>query len=196
MSVSLARTTLRDSAGILVAGLALGLLANALSPRGISLRRDYFPAAAAPAGQPLAPNRPDDSRKTRLAQRGVSFLTHERAAEFFRDPGLAEGRIVFLDARDDAHYEAGHLPGAAQLDHYHLEKHLGPVLAACAVAERIVVYCNGGECEDSELAANDLLELGVPASKLFLYAGGIAAWRAHRLPLATGPRPHGPPPQP
>ncbi len=196
MSESLARTTLRDSAVLVLAGLALGLLANALSPRGIALRRDYFPAATSPAAPSSAAATPADARKSSLLQRGVSLLTHDRAAEFFRDPAMAEGRIVFLDARDDAHYEAGHLPGAVQFDHYRLEKHLGAVLAACTVAERVVVYCNGGECEDSELAINDLLELGVPAGKLFLYSGGIAAWTAHGLPRATGPRPHGAPPPP
>ena len=195
MSALRARETLRDAAVLVVAGTMLGLLANALSPRGISLRRDYFSAAApvkTEATAPPAAMRPLDGlsaeRQARLTRRGIGLIGHERAAEYFQDPRFAAGRIVFVDARDEAHFEAGHIRGAYQLDHYRLEKYVAEILGACALAERVVVYCNGGECEDSELAANDLLQFGVPAAKLFVYAGGIAEWQSHRMPIESGAR--------
>ena len=134
--------------------------------------------------------------ETRLARRGLAVVPLARVVELHRDPRFAEGRIVFIDARDDRHFHAGHLPGAIQLDHYHLDRHAPRVLAACLIAEQIVVYCNGGNCEDSELAAGDLLDFGVPASKILVYAGGIEEWQRHGLPIETNPRAdgRGPPP--
>jgi rhodanese-related sulfurtransferase len=52
----------------------------------------------------------------------------------------------------------------------------------------VVVYCTGGECEDSHFAAELLREAGVPATNLAVYRGGIAEWEAARLPIETGPR--------
>jgi rhodanese-related sulfurtransferase len=51
-----------------------------------------------------------------------------------------------------------------------------------------VVYCNGGECEDSEFAAIMLRDAGVPREMLFVFAGGIVEWKAAGLPVETGPR--------
>ncbi|MBI5766277.1 MAG: rhodanese-like domain-containing protein [Verrucomicrobia bacterium] len=191
MSASSARATLRDSVAVALAGVALGLIANAVSPRGLALRRDYFSAVAPVAAVTPAPTASSGlsaARRARLGAQGIALLSHERAVGFFRDPLFTAGRIVFIDARDEAHYAAGHIPGARPFDHYRLDKYVADILGACAAADRIVVYCNGGECEDSELAAGDLLQFGVPAAKLFVYAGGIAEWREKNLPLETGPR--------
>ena len=62
------------------------------------------------------------------------------------------------------------------------------LLPACENAETIVVYCNGGKCEDSFLAAGDLLEEGVEMHKILVYSGGIAAWKADNLPVERGER--------
>lgn len=185
------RVTFRDSLQLATVGIVLALLANAVSPRGLSLRRDYFPAAPTGATVPVppAPHLPlGTARHARLAHRGITLVTHARAVELFHDPAAAAGLIVFIDARDDAHYRAGHIRGAYQLDHYRLDQSIAEILGACAIAEHIVVYCNGGECEDSELAAGDLLAFGVPARKLSVYPGGIAEWQARRLPVESGPR--------
>ena len=188
MILSRLRRATAEGLIIAAAGLGVAFSANFLSPRGISLRRNYFPAAtpAAPASKPAA--RIATDREERFARRGLNLIAHDRAVELFRDPRFAEGRIAFIDARDDRHFREGHIPGAVQFDHYRMEQHVANVLAACALAEQIVVYCNGGNCEDSELAAIDLLEFGIPSSKLAVYSGGIDEWRRHGLPLETGPR--------
>ena len=182
------RAILRDSASIVIAGAIVGLLANAISPRGLSLGRNYFPAPAPASNSPATAAATD--REARFARRGLALVAHARAVELFRDPRFAEGRIVFVDARDDRHFQAGHIPGAIPFDHYRLAEQVATVLAACQLAEHIVVYCNGGNCEDSELAAVDLLELGIDRAKLLVYGGGIAEWQQHSLPLETGSRGH------
>jgi rhodanese-related sulfurtransferase len=104
------------------------------------------------------------------------------------DPRSKSGLVIFIDARDEDHYEDGHIPGAYELDPYHPEKELANVLPACQVAEEIVVYCTGGDCEDSDTAAIQLRDAGIPAKKLFVYAGGYADWDAARQPEEGGAR--------
>ena len=190
MSRTRVRRTVTDGLVIAGVGVTLALAANHWSPRGLSLRRDYFPppppslaATSGPAANPV-----NADRELRFARRGLALAELAQTVAWFRDPRFAEGRIVFIDARDDRHFQAGHIPGAIQLDHYRLADHAASVVAACQLAEQIVVYCAGGNCEDSELAAADLLDFGLPAAKLAVFGGGIDEWRSQGLPLETGPR--------
>ncbi|MFM7102779.1 MAG: rhodanese-like domain-containing protein [Verrucomicrobiota bacterium] len=193
------RAILLESVLVGVTGAGLALLANYLSPRGLSLTRDYFPGSGRPASTalsgPLLTHPPaaaaDDvppAVAQRLRQLGFTPITHAEAVQLFVDPRREQERIVFVDARDDRHYEAGHIPGAHSLDHYRPEKDLPAVLAACQAAERVVVYCTGGACEDSEFAAITLRDAGLPADRLGVYAGGMNAWSAAGQPVERGPR--------
>ncbi|HOB31924.1 MAG TPA: rhodanese-like domain-containing protein, partial [Verrucomicrobiota bacterium] len=124
----------------------------------------------------------------RIAQLGFRPVDRETVVQLHNDPFFAQELIVFIDARDEAHYAEGHIPGALVFDHYHPEKHLADVLLACERAEQIVVYCTGGDCEDSVFAAVTLKDAGVAPGKLMIYAGGIEDWRRNGLPVETGAR--------
>jgi rhodanese-related sulfurtransferase len=185
---------LRDTAWVAIAGCAVALVANAVSPRGLSLSRDYF-AGNVTADAPAHRNRTDDAAPTPIAgapagtartARGFQLASHAEVLRLFQDPRREQQRILFVDARNDAQYVAGHIPGACQLDHYHLDRTVGSVLGLAQVAEQVVVYCNGGDCEDSALAALDLVSLGVAQSKLLIYGGGFTEWRRQGLPLQRG----------
>ncbi|MCP5515914.1 MAG: rhodanese-like domain-containing protein [Verrucomicrobiales bacterium] len=193
-----------------VAGLALGLAANRLSPRGLSLTRDYFPSLVPPPPSvPAASIEPQDDAEAQTpangepaggaegaVQGGVAFLSHEQAVALFEDPRREAELVVFVDARDPDHYREGHIPGAYLFYHYRPEEYLPEVLPACQLAEDVVVYCNGGTCEDSELAAASLRQLGVAAECLRIYRDGITRWRAEGLPLEGGQRLSGQPANP
>lgn len=190
---------LRETAFLLVSGIAFALLANQFSPRGLSLPRDYFPkspsapapvASSAPVPTNAAPTKAEGAAE-RLANKGLGVIGTTEAEELFRDPQFAQEQIIFIDARDDAQYQAGHIPGAFQFDRYYPEKYLPSVLPACLTANRIVVYCNGGQCEDSEFAALTLLEAGIPAQKVSVYLGGITEWIAQKKPIEIGERKSG-----
>jgi rhodanese-related sulfurtransferase len=192
---------------IAAAGLAFSLMANYVSPRGLSLGRDYFPGktGATPATHPgtgapglgtaAGTNSPDGSALAtvagRLAEKGLRVIDGPEAKQWFDQPQYAQELIVFIDARDDRHYQEGHVPGAYQFDRYYPEKHLAAVLPACATAEKIVVYCTGGNCEDSEFAALALKDAGVPAERLFVFVGGITQWSANGWPIELGERKSG-----
>jgi rhodanese-related sulfurtransferase len=184
---------------IVVAGLILGLFANVFSPRGLKLGRDYFPklplpTAAALASESVLPSSSPpaiNAVRARLRERGLQPLEHAAVVALFHDRQQSQGMVIFVDARNDAHYEAGHIPGAHQFDYYRPEVYLPAVLAACATAEKIVVYCTGGDCEDSELAAILLTQSGVPSERVYIYPGGFAEWSANRLPVELGAGPGG-----
>jgi rhodanese-related sulfurtransferase len=198
------RVILCEAAILAVAGIGLALLANQLSPRGLSLKRDYFARAPAPSAksspETMAPP-PSDSHKLshggdagleeRLRSKGLNPTTTKEAEQLFRDPQYEQELIVFVDARDDRHYQEGHIPGAYQFDRYYPEKYLPAVLPACLAAARVVVYCTGGKCEDSEFAATTLVEAGVPAGQISVYLDGITDWLAQKLPVETGARKSG-----
>lgn len=172
---------LKDTALLTIAGIVLGLGANAVSPRGLSLRRDYFAKpSAAEASRPPAGTA---AAAPTGAETAVASASHDAVSGWFHDPGRITGRILFVDARSEAHFNAGHIPGARLFDHYRPENTVADVLAAATLAERIVVYCRGGDCEDSELAAAHLIALGIPASKLVVYRAGFTEWQRRGMPV-------------
>jgi len=193
---------LQEAALVAVVGLALALVANGLSPRGLRLTQNYFPGAEAPARiQPAAGSTatvasaklgsPLESTLQRLEQHGLQTIASNAVVELFRDLRYEQGLVVFIDARDDQHYQASHIPGAWQFDHYHAERYFQAVLPACLNAQKVVVYCAGGACEDSEFAAVMLRNAGVPRENLLVYAGGITEWMSNRLPVEIGTRQSG-----
>lgn len=194
------RGVLLEAAVVLAGGLIVGLLANFISPNGLKLGRDYFPKttvpAVAPVTQPVASvpavptTTPAETNAVlaRLRERGLQPLDRAAVLALFQDPKRTQELIVFVDVRNDALYQAGHVPGAYQLDYYRPESYLPTVLSACSTAEKVIVYCTGGDCEDSELAAVMLGQAGVPRDRIFIFPGGYAEWSAQRLPLETGAR--------
>lgn len=191
------RRLLLEGAAVAGLGLALALIANAVSPKGLTLGRDYFPRATEPV--PVNPGAPGvmhpspdqtagNSVAARLRERGLGVSDFPEARRLFEDPRREQELVVFVDARNDAGYLAGHIPGAYQFDHYYPEKYLPAILPACLAAETVVVYCTGGNCEDSEFAALALMAAGVAPERVTVFVAGIEEWRHHRMPLEVGPR--------
>jgi rhodanese-related sulfurtransferase len=196
-----------EALGLFVVGVAMAFIANWISPRGLSLTRNYFPrpgGLGAESGPGLRTNATTPAFETgtvveggnaavaaRLKENGLQVIDRAGVETSFRDPQYEQELIVFIDARDDRHYQEGHIPGAYQFDRYYPEKHLGTVLPACLNATKVVVYCSGGKCEDSEFAALALKDAGVPLDRLSVFIGGIAEWSANRLPLELGGRKSG-----
>lgn len=180
-------------------GSLLGVVANALSPRGLALRRNYFPdagalpsssaTAAASASAPTL-DAAKNSVSDRLRARGLQALDREAVIRLFRDPRYAQGLVVFIDARAETEFAAGHIPRARLFYHYRAEDYLPKILPACLTATHVVVYCSGGDCDDSEFAAIMLRDAGVAPENLFVYPGGFNEWSRHGLPLETGATHH------
>ena len=180
-------------------GVLLAFAANGLSARGLKLGRDYFPVAqhAAPSAgvsnAPTATNAANNSAFAALAARfaseGLQLADGEQVRRLFHDPKRAHELILFIDARPEDQYLAGHIPGAYFFDRFHPENHLPTLAPLCLNAEQIVFYCTGGDCEESEFAAKEVRDgMSLPKEKIFVYAGGMAEWRSLGLPVETGAR--------
>jgi len=134
-------------------------------------------------------NSPEESLAAKLRANGLQLADSNLVAQFFHDPRRGQDGGIFIDARDDEHYAAGHIPGAYHFYHFHPENYLSNVVQVCMSAEQIVFYCNGGDCEDSEHAAITLRDsLGVPKERVFVYGGGMTEWTANGLPIEVGAR--------
>jgi rhodanese-related sulfurtransferase len=190
------KTVIVEGLAIALAGVCVALVANAVSPLGLRLSRNYFPSGGVGTGSTgsttVAVNgNTNDALATtlkRLQERGLQTVSSNEVAELFRDNRYQQGLIAFVDARDDQHYQEGHVPGAWQFNHYRAEQFLPTVLPVCLGAQKVVVYCTGGACEDSEFAAIMLRDAGVPRENVYVYVGGITEWMANGLPVETGPR--------
>lgn len=186
---------------VVILGAVFAFVANQISPRGLSLARDYFPSGTAHKVRPVAgpglpgvagtnskPLSPAQFLAAQMKEKGLQLIDGRQALQYFHDPQFLQGAIIFVDARDAERYQAGHIPGAYEFDPYHPEKYFAVVLPACQKAQQIVVYCNGGDCDDSENAALKLRDVGIPNQKIFVYAGGFTEWTTDHLPVETGER--------
>src|SRR5437867_6655897 len=125
---------------VAVLGLLFALLGNAVSPRGLRLTRDYFPGQSRPA--PIRRSNPGAQQSADQAQAvaaslqklGLQATRSNEVAQLFSDPRYQQGLVIFIDARSDHAFQAGHIPGAWQLDHYHPEKFLPTVMPLCLTA--------------------------------------------------------------
>ncbi|MDP6963285.1 MAG: rhodanese-like domain-containing protein [Planctomycetota bacterium] len=95
--------------------------------------------------------------------------------------------VVVIDARNEAAYELGHIPGAYLVDHYRQQQYLDQLAPLISQTPIVVVYCKGGDCEDSIFLARDLAyKYDVAVESLFIYEGGTNDWQANGLELKTG----------
>jgi rhodanese-related sulfurtransferase len=151
--------TLRQAFIIVLAGTALGLAANAVSPRRIPFLTP-----------PKAPPHADD------------VMTLQDAEVLWN-----KGTAFFLDARAPADYQAGHIAGALNLpiddfDTYYLQ--VQPMLTPDAA---IVAYCDGKDCDLSHRLMDRLRELGYHNVRLLV--NGWTTWHTAGLLTHAGAQP-------
>ena len=113
-------------------------------------------------------------------------MLYDEVVAIFNEENTQLGVNVFIDARADTAFEEGHIPGAVQCDHYQLEDYMEAVLDVVYDAEKIIVYCNGGECEDSIFVCADLIDFDVSYDSIYLFAGGWKEWSGNGMPIAKG----------
>jgi len=176
---------------VAVAGAVVAFATNQISPRGLVLTRNYFPVKSnhtATANANPAALSPAQLLAAEMRKNGLQLVDGSQAAKLFRDPRFKQNAVVFIDARDESHYREGHIAGAYEFDPYHPDKYFAAILPICRAAAQIVVYCNGGDCDDSETAAILLRDVGIANRKLFVYGGGITEWTNNSLPIEVGAR--------
>ena len=173
---SLLAQFLRDLGGvalIAIASLAAGLVIN------------RFSAARLPMVYQTPEQRFDAELTTLIATPPFAMTPATVGLDKFRS-AVDNKSALILDARPSVFFEKGHVPGALNLarDNFASDyRRLSTVLKA-NTDKPIIVYCSGGDCHDSRLVANALLNLGF--SNVSVFTGGWDAWSGAGLPASTG----------
>ncbi len=112
------------------------------------------------------------------ARQIVKEITVDEAYNDYFLPGKKD--VVFLDVREKAEVEAGHIPGAKWLPRGLVEFKIGNLFPD-KDAQLIIVYCKSGG--RSLLTAKALTEMGY---KVISMKGGFRAWAKKNYPIEKG----------
>ena len=160
------RKTIKEICILVGISLALALVVNALSPRGIALVGqwdiDEGAITAGPGGD--ADGRPQEIDSVVLAK----YI-------FDKDEAL------FVDARSQNDYDNGHIPGAVSLPVGRFEERIESFLNRYPAEQPIVTYCSGRTCEDSHNLAQFLSDVGFTNVRVFI--DGFPGWEAEGYPI-------------
>ena len=106
---------------------------------------------------------------------------------------LHDHNVLFLDARRTSVYEQGHISGARTYSVWEsdidekvnklFEERSDPQ----AQALPIVIYCSGGDCEDSHMLAHKLW--GIQFNNVYVYKDGFPDWQQHGGVVHAGAKP-------
>jgi rhodanese-related sulfurtransferase len=94
----------------------------------------------------------------------------------------------FLDARRSKVYEEGHIAGARSFPIWEADidaQVKGLYEEGLDQSAPVVVYCSGGNCEDSHMLAQKLYMVGF--DNVLVYKDGFPDWQARKGPVETGP---------
>jgi rhodanese-related sulfurtransferase len=189
------KQTLKESLALIAIAFVLGAIGNEMKGEArIEWGKNYFakwkplkeisspvdPSSPVEASSPVEVPSPADH-----VYQEISF---DQLAEAFLAGEAEAGAMLLVDARGDDAFAGGHMPWAVQCDHFRLERFIRTVTELAKAADRVVVYCNGGDCEDSILVCGDLMEFDVPYDKIYLFKGGWEEWtrEGNNMPVAGG----------
>ncbi len=159
---------------------AVGPARSAAIPTPVPFRGER-PAAVREA--PAGPDRAAELLARFPPHRQPSADIDGEAAAWLHSRGA-----LFLDARRSKDFAEGHVAGARSF----------PIWEAAVVKERVealvsegrdqtlpvVLYCTGGDCEDSHMLAQSLFGAGF--ENLLVYREGFPDWKARGGAVATG----------
>ena len=106
----------------------------------------------------------------------LAAISIEQAKLFFDD------EVLFVDARDEGYFEAGHIKGA--MKNIFLYELIFNIEEKQNKDTPLVVYCGDPGCGDSEQLAYDLKDSGF--TKLYVFKGGWLEWSKAGYPSEVG----------
>ena len=103
-------------------------------------------------------------------------ISLDQAKDFF------DNGVLFVDARDEGYYEAGHIKGAMR--NGFLMELVFNIEEKQSKNDPLVVYCGDPGCGDSEDLAYDLKDSGF--MQLYVFKGGWVEWSEASYPSEVG----------
>jgi len=173
---------------------ALETTAPVPSSAGTRPASETAAASPAPAPAPAASASAASPAGAPAAGASTRFPPHpdKASVEISGDDAEAlhrEGRL-FLDARRTSVYADAHIAGARTFPVWESDID-GRVKAFFEEGldqnAPIVIYCSGGDCEDSHMLAEKLYMVGFNA--LYIYKDGFPGWTKRGLPVSKGANP-------
>jgi rhodanese-related sulfurtransferase len=152
------------------------------------------PRPGPPAGAAVTPASPASAPEP-AAGPGKDFAPHPQKAwvEISGDDAaelFARKTVPFLDARRTSVYAQGHIAGARPFSVWEADvddKVKAFFAEGLNQSAPVVVYCSGGDCEDSHMLSEKLYFVGF--DNVLVYKDGFPDWQKRGLPTATGPKP-------
>lgn len=88
-----------------------------------------------------------------------------------------KGDVLWIDARPQEQYDAGHVPGALLLNEQKFEEQLVTYLDVLQTNKKpIILYCSAAKCEASRKVLEHLKQV-LPIENAFILKGGWQAWQ-------------------
>jgi rhodanese-related sulfurtransferase len=160
------RRTIKETIILVGVAVALALMVNFVSPRGIALVGQWDTEKGIITANG---NNGDDFRDSEIKQVKVAKEIFDR------------GNVLFVDARSKQSYEEGHIPGAVSLPVGRFDELIQSFLNQYSPDQQIVTYCSGRTCEDSHNLARMLAAAGY--SDISVFIDGFPAWKAEGYPV-------------
>lgn len=145
---------------VLFATLVLGTAAQLLLPTRIPWHEDWSNRA-----------------KVKAEEAGLAIVD-TRQARAIVDAGIA----LIFDARSQADYDAGHLPGALPFPDAKRAEFFPQYADILTPDQQAMIYCTGKTCDESLELCMFLIEQG--HTNIALYLGGFSDWQEAELPIA------------
>lgn len=155
----------RQALIITIAAAALGLSVNALRPQDLDLirsRETVVPVAdSVNSGGPQPIELPDALER------------------------LKQGSAIFMDARSEYDYNAGHIQTARNYPEKTLDIWMPDFFDNTPPESLLITYCSDTRCHLAEHLAVKLYELGYPHVRFM--PAGLSAWLASGYPVESDP---------
>lgn len=89
-----------------------------------------------------------------------------------------KGEVLWIDARPQEQFDAGHVPGAVLLNEQRFDEQLFELLDTLQTNTKpIVIYCGAARCDASRQILTRLKQT-LPVENAFVLKGGWRAWEA------------------
>jgi rhodanese-related sulfurtransferase len=89
-----------------------------------------------------------------------------------------KGDVLWIDARIQEQFDAGHVPGALLLNEQKFDEQLfGHLDMLQANTKPVIIYCSAAKCEASRHVLERLKQT-LPVENVFVLKGGWQAWKA------------------
>ena len=163
-------------------------------PPGISSKAEASRAAARPSPGSARPAAPSPTSPAGASSGEPGIVPHPDRPWIEITPGQAKSLFdrgaIFIDARRSAAYREGHVRGARSIPVWESdadERVKAFVAEGHEANAPIVVYCSGGDCEDSHELAQKLW--GVTFDNVAVYKDGFPDWERRGWPIGRGSAP-------